>query len=63
MKVLTTKGLVDFDQLRVVDSVEVGDNYRKISSRWYLGDELVKGDAAVSMLRPIESVAEQGVMS
>lgn len=63
MKVLTTKGLVEFEQLRVTDSVEVGDNHRKIATEWYLDNELVKRDVTVSMLRPIESVAEQGVLS
>ena len=60
MKVLTTKGLVDMDQLAVRDVVEIGDNHRKVASEFYLGDELVRRDVAVSLLRPVELVAEEG---
>ena len=60
MKVLTTKGLVDFEALTVRDVVEIGDNHRKVASEFYLGDELVRRDVAVSMLRPVEAQAEQG---
>lgn len=62
MKVMTTKGLIDYEQLKVTDLVEVGDNHRKIATEWHLGDELVKRDVTVSVLRPIETVAEQGVL-
>jgi hypothetical protein len=62
MKVLTTKGLIDFDQLRVTDVVEVGDNHRKIATEWHLDGELVKRDVTISILRPIETQAEQGVL-
>jgi hypothetical protein len=60
MKVLTIKGLIDFDKLNVKDIVEVGDNHRKVATEWYLEDELVRRSVAVEMLRPAESAAEQG---
>lgn len=62
MKVLTTKGPVEFDALSVRDVVEVCDNTRKVASEFYLGDELVRRDVAVSMLMPIETQAEHGRM-
>lgn len=63
MKVMTTKGLLDHDQLRVQDVVEWGDNHRKVASEFYFGDELVRRDVAVSALRPIESEAIQGAIN
>lgn len=63
MKVLTTKGLVEFEQLQVRDIVEYGDNHRKIATEWYLGEELVKRDVAISVLRPIEAETVQGALN
>lgn len=60
MKVFTTKGLIELDQLRVQDVVEVGDNHRKIASEFYFGEELVRRDVAVSVLRGIETQATEG---
>lgn len=62
MKVMTAKGLLEHDQLRVQDVVQWGDNYRKVASEFYLGDELVRRDVAVSALRPIESEMKEGVL-
>lgn len=62
MKVMTTKGLIDHDQLSIKDVVEWGDNHRKVASEFYLGKELVRRDVAVSALRPIEAVAQEGVL-
>lgn len=55
----TTKGLMPIDQLNVRDEVEVLDNARKITTEWTHHGEVVRRDAAISMLRPIEAVAEQ----
>lgn len=63
MKVFTTKGLLDFESLRIQDVVEVGDNHRKVATEFYLGDELVRRDVAVSMLRPVECDATHGVIN
>lgn len=60
MKVFTTRGLIDFDFLRVKDVVELGENHRKVATEFYLGDELVRRDVAVSILRPLEGAAAQG---
>lgn len=62
MKVMTIKGLIDFEQLRIQDVVEVGDNHRKVASEFYLGEELVRRDVAISALRPIEAEAQPGVI-
>lgn len=63
MKVFTTKGLVDYDALSIKDVIELGDNHRKVATEFYLGDELVRRDVAVSMLRPVEIVSEQGAIN
>ena len=60
MKVLTTKGLIDFDALTVKDVVELGDNHRKVLSQYYLGDELVRQSAFIDVLRPLEAGVEEG---
>lgn len=62
MKVLTTKGEIEMDQLAVQDIVEVGDNYRKVSVEYRLAGELVKRSVHVDMLRPLGTLVEQGVI-
>jgi hypothetical protein len=52
MKVFTTHGLVDMDALTVRDVVELADNHRKVATEFYLGEELVRRDVAVSLLAP-----------
>lgn len=63
MKVLTTRGLVELSDLKVIDLVDLGDNHRKIATEFYLNEELVRRDVAVSMLRPIESETIQGAFN
>ena len=60
MKVFTTKGLIEFDRLRIQDVVELGDNHRKILSQYYLGDELVRQSVFIDVLRPLEAEAAEG---
>lgn len=60
MKVFTTKGLVEFSDLRVQDVVEIGDNHRKVLCQYYLGNELVRQSVFVDVLRPLEAEATQG---
>ena len=60
MKVFTTKGLVEFSDLRIQDVVETGDNHRKILSQYFLGDELVRQSVFVDALRPLEAEAVGG---
>jgi hypothetical protein len=50
-KVHTIKGLIDRDLLTVKDIVDEGDNYRSVATEWFLDGELVRRDAAVSILR------------
>jgi len=53
MQVYTIKGLVDRDQLTVKDIVNEGANDRSVVTEWYLGEELVRRDVHVMILRPI----------
>lgn len=58
--VMTTEGLLEFDQLAVLDIVEVGDNYRKIATEYRYQDRLVKRSVTVESLRGLESQAIEG---
>lgn len=60
MLVHTTKGLVERDLLRAQDIITEEDNARVIATEWFLGDELVRRDCWVSMLRPADLTSEQG---
>lgn len=60
MKIYTTKGLVELDQLTVADVVTMEDNARVTATEWRMGDELVRRDVHVNMLRQLEMGAEQG---
>jgi hypothetical protein len=60
VKIHTTHGLVDFDQLTVTDVVTMEENARVIATEWRLGDELVRRDVYVNGLRPLDMSAEQG---
>lgn len=62
MQVHTTKGLVDRDQLRVQDIIQEDGNSRAIATEWYLGDELVRRDVAVSLFRGLDLGAQQEQM-
>lgn len=59
MKVFTTKGLVDRDQLIAKDIIEEHDNARNVITEWFMGDELVRRDVHVSVLRGHEIFGEQ----
>jgi phage FluMu protein gp41 len=58
-QVHTTKGLIDIDLLTVKDIVENHDNARVVATEWHLGEELVRRDVAVSILRGQDVVGEQ----
>ena len=55
VQVETAKGLVDREQLRVVDTVTDEENARRTVTEWYLGEECVRRDVWVSLLRGIAS--------
>jgi hypothetical protein len=49
-KVHTIKGLIDREKLVAKDIVTDEHNARVIATEWFLGDELVRRDVAVSIL-------------
>jgi len=59
MLVQTAKGMIERNQLSVKDVITEDDNSRAIATEWYLGDELVRRDVAVSLLRGIGLGAQQ----
>ena len=63
MKVFTTQGLVEMDALIVRDVVELEGNHRKVATEFYLGDELVRRDVAVSILAPPGVNLSQGAIN
>ena len=60
MLVYTTQGLIEADQLQVTDVVTMEDNARVIATEWRLGDELVRRDVWVSVLRQQDLTAAAG---
>lgn len=59
MLVTTAKGLIERDQLTVKDIVSDEQNARVTATEWYLGEELVRRDVNVNMLRGLSLGAEQ----
>lgn len=59
MRVHTTKGLIERDQLTVKDVIEEHDNARVVATEWYSGDELVRRDVHVSILSGLALSGEQ----
>lgn len=55
----TAKGLIERERLTVKDIITEGDNDRAIATEWFLGDELVRRDVAVSMLSGVAVFGEQ----
>lgn len=62
MLVLTKNGLIERDQLVVKDVVEDHDNARVTATEWYLGDELVRRDVHVNILRGLSVAGEQATL-
>jgi hypothetical protein len=56
----TVQGLVPMDQLEIADLVEIGDGYRKITTRYFLGEECVRQSVAIDILRPAGAGIAQG---
>ena len=59
MLVHTTKGLIERDQLTTKEVVTEEDNARVTATEWYLGEELVRRDVNVNVLRGISLFGEQ----
>lgn len=58
--VLTTEGLVPFEDLEVTDIIKDTDNSRDIATEYRLKGVLVRRDVAVSILRPLQVFATDG---
>lgn len=58
MLVYTNLGLVERDRLTVTDIVTEEDNARVIATEWRMGDELVRRDVSVNILRGLLIGAE-----
>jgi hypothetical protein len=58
-QVHTIKGLIDRDLLTTKDIVSDEPNARVIATEWFLGDELVRRDVAVSILSGLAVAGEQ----
>lgn len=57
--VWTTKGPVSIELLRVEDIITIEGGFRKIVTQWYLDGELVRQDANVNCLMPMDLNSEQ----
>lgn len=60
---MTIRGLIEYDDMQVLDVVEVGDNYRKIATEYRFQGELVKRDVTVNPLRPFEIQSIEGKLN
>jgi len=59
MLIHTTKGLIERSELAVKDIIDEQENARVTATEWYLGDELVRRDVNVNILRGLSLGAEQ----
>lgn len=59
MLIHTTHGLVERNLLTVKDIVAEEDNARVTATEWYLGEELVRRDVNVNILRGQDILGEQ----
>ena len=62
MFVHTNKGLIARDKLRAFDEITEEPNARIIATEWFLGDELVRRDVAVSILQGQSLTGDQAVI-
>lgn len=61
MLVQTTHGLIERDLLEIKDVVVEEDNSRITATEWYLGDELVRRDVNINVLRGLDLVGEASI--
>jgi hypothetical protein len=59
MKIYTTKGLVEIEQLEVTDIITLEDSARVTATEWRLNGELVRRDVNVNILRGLELSGSQ----
>lgn len=50
MKVYTTKGILESENLEIKDEVSMKDNARVFTTEWYFKGELVRRDVNVNLL-------------
>jgi len=62
MLVDTIKGPLERNLLTVKDIIDENDNARVLATEWYLGDELVRRDAMINLLRGISTELQTGTM-
>jgi hypothetical protein len=60
MQVMTIKGPLEYESLRVQDVVTLVPNGRKVATEYFLGDELVKRTVTVDILMPLTTAAVEG---
>jgi hypothetical protein len=53
-KVQTTKGLIEHTELTVKDIPGIDGESRVMATEWYLGNEMVRRDVWVNLLRSVE---------
>jgi hypothetical protein len=56
--IYTTKGLINREDLVVLDNVQEDEKARYVQTQWFLGDELVRQDAWVNMKTGIDMSGE-----
>lgn len=62
MKVHTIHGLIDRAELKVKDVVSDEENARVTATEWYRGEELVRRDVNVNLLRGVDLAGTQEEM-
>lgn len=62
MKIQTTKGLVERSELAVKDIITEEDNARVTCTEWFLGDEIVRRDVNVNVLRGLSFEGDQSAI-
>lgn len=61
IQVQTKNGLIDRDQLEIIDAVRETDDARIIETIWMHQSEEVRRDVTISILRGIDLGSAQGV--
>lgn len=62
MKIHTIHGLMERAKLKVKDVIKEEEHARVTATEWYDGDELVRRDVNVNLLRGINLASEQEKM-
>lgn len=60
--IYTAKGLLPLSQLTVSDHITLDDNARVTATEWRMGDELVRRDVHVNLLRGLSMDGQQATL-